>query len=113
MISNEAFTLLYRVKPGVCEQSFGVHVASLVDFPQHVIDSAKQKAKFLEDYCPLLANADQEQEQHNKTYKYKQETEIIIDKCFAQFDQIDVEKMDESDYVDKIQAIIQAQCIQL
>lgn len=107
MISNDAFTLLYKVKPGVCDQSFGVHVASLVDFPKHVIDSAKEKAKFLEDYCPLLANDQEQSDEHNKKYKYKQETEIIIDKCFEQFMEVDAKSMSESDYINKIQEMIQ------
>lgn len=58
-VREDSFTLLYKVKPGVCNKSFGVEVAELAHFPEHVIKDARQVlAQFegtphLEDSRPM------------------------------------------------------------
>ncbi|KAE9970877.1 hypothetical protein EG328_006008 [Venturia inaequalis] len=48
--SKREVTLLYKVEPGICDQSFGIHVAELVRFPEKVVNMAKRKADELEDF---------------------------------------------------------------
>ncbi len=46
--TDGALTLLYKVKNGVCNRSFGIHVAEMVQFPERVVSAAQKKAAELE-----------------------------------------------------------------
>lgn len=49
--SNESddITLLYKVEPGISDQSFGIYVAEVVQFPQKIVKMAKRKANELDE----------------------------------------------------------------
>ncbi|KAJ7512587.1 muts domain V-domain-containing protein [Mycena galericulata] len=47
---QQQITLLYKVEPGISDQSFGIHVAQLANFPENVVQLARKKADELEDF---------------------------------------------------------------
>nr|CAD7426843.1 unnamed protein product [Timema monikensis] len=50
LIVNNTLTLLYRVRPGMCDQSYGIYVAKMAKFPASVIQMAHEKQSELEHY---------------------------------------------------------------
>lgn len=53
---QDNITLLYKVEPGISDQSFGIHVAEVVKFPSKLISMAKRKAAELEEFNENLSD---------------------------------------------------------
>lgn len=49
LVEKDTVTFLYSVKPGICDQSFGLHVAKMVEFPEDIIKFAETKQAKLEE----------------------------------------------------------------
>ncbi|XP_065316531.1 DNA mismatch repair protein Msh2-like isoform X2 [Gordionus sp. m RMFG-2023] len=74
---DKNLVLLYKVKRGVCDRSFGIHIAKMAKFPESVIKMAKEKADELGD-CSYDDYYTDINENENNFYKNKKEGLIII-----------------------------------
>ena len=58
-VRDEGQVLLYRVLPGICDRSFGIHVAKSVGFPEAVLKMAQWRADLLEGTRSNALTADE------------------------------------------------------
>ncbi|KAM4524863.1 DNA mismatch repair protein Msh2 [Odontesthes bonariensis] len=99
LTSHNTLTMLYRVKPGVCDQSFGIHVAELACFPPSVLAVAKEKAEELEEFQePAGEKSEQEEEPQAKRRRTdKQAGENLIQDFLKKVKSLAVATMTEEE----------------
>ncbi|CAB4489452.1 uncharacterized protein OCT59_011139 [Rhizophagus irregularis] len=98
-------TLLYKVKEGICDESFGIHVAELANFPDTVVKLARRKEKQLED----VTKHENTMEIDGKTTFSKEEIEegsTIIEEFMKEIANTpNIESMDYQSIIERISIV--------
>ena len=105
--SNREVTLLYKVVPGISDQSFGIHVAELVRFPRKVVSMARRKADELEDFSGSGKTGDGETEDASKSDEAVAAGSKLLKDVLEQWKaQVESEGLDKEAQIERMRTLV-------
>ncbi|XP_045124255.1 DNA mismatch repair protein Msh2-like isoform X1 [Portunus trituberculatus] len=101
--AHGTLTLLYLVRPGPCDRSFGIHVAELANFPATAIEFARQKAREMEDDFGDVE--DDSEEAVKKRKLQKEEGEKVIEEFLAKISKLDCDALNDEELEKEVEKL--------
>lgn len=106
--SSHKLTMLYKVEPGACDQSFGIHVAEFANFPESVVSLAREKAAELEDFSPITIIANDTKQDVGSKRKRECDPDDMsrgaarARQFLKEFSELPLDKMDVKEALDQV-----------
>jgi DNA mismatch repair protein MSH2 len=104
--TSQDITLLYKVEPGISDQSFGINVAEVVKFPHKIVEMAKRKAAELEEFTDKDLSEKRSKLSEDEITQGSAKLTQILKKWK---NTVDIDNMESSEIVSKLKELMESE----